>query len=354
MSGQAHGGGAVLPVCPRVGQGVHVQGPDDAILRGPQAHMDLHLVAGGGGDLALLPGVDHLGGAAGLPGDQGGVYLGHHRLLGSEAAADAGLLHVDLGLGDVQGVGQNAPHVEDDLGGGHHMEPAVGVHLRVGAEGLHHGLVAGLGVVHSVHHTGAVGQNLVHVAVGAGLAGAQVAPVVRPHWAQGAPVVLGVDEDGAVQGLIGVQDGLQHLVAHPDQLHGPVHRLLSLSGHDGHRVSHKAHPLVQDQPVIGGGLRVGLPRHGEPLLGHVPVGENSRDAGDLHGGAGVNLLNESVGVGAAQHLDHQAVPGGHVVHIGRLAQQKGHGVLLAHRLAHALVCLPFHVVPPHPCLLWSR
>ena len=241
--------------------------------------------------------------------------------------------------------------MEDDLGGGHHVEAAVGIHLRVGAEGLHHGLVAGLGVVHPVHHTGAAGQDLVHIAVGAGLAGAQVAVVVRPHRAQGAPAVLGVDEDGTVQGLVGVQDGLQHLIAHPDQLQSPVHRPLGLPGYDGHRVPHKAHPLVQDQPVVGGGLRVGLPRHGEPLLGHIPVGEDGRDAGDLHGGAGVDLLNEGVGVGAAQHLDHQAVPGGHVVHIGRLAQQKGHGVLLAHRLAHALVCLPFHVVPPHPCLL---
>ena len=119
----------------------------------------------------------------------------------------------------------------------------------------------------------------------------------RPHRAQGAPAVLRVDEDGAVQGLVGVQDGLQHLVAHPDQLQGPVHRLFGLSGHDGRRVPHKAHPLVQDQPVVGGGLRVGLPRHGEPLLGHIPVGEDGRDAGDLHGGGCVDLLNEGVGRG---------------------------------------------------------
>ena len=45
----------------------------------------------------------------------------------------------------------------------------------------------------------------------------------------------------------------------------------------------------------------------------------------------IDLLDQRVGVRRAQHLDHQAVLRGHVVHIGGPAQQELHGVLFAHR-----------------------
>ena len=43
------------------------------------------------------------------------------------------------------------------------MQPPVGVQLGVGAEGLHHGLVAGLGVISMLHHQVAIGQHGFHV-----------------------------------------------------------------------------------------------------------------------------------------------------------------------------------------------
>ena len=45
-AGQAHGGGAVLAVSSGVGEGIHVDGPDGAVLVGAQADMQLHVVAG--------------------------------------------------------------------------------------------------------------------------------------------------------------------------------------------------------------------------------------------------------------------------------------------------------------------
>ena len=227
------------------------------------------------------------------------------------------------------------------------MEPPVGVHLGVGAEGLHHGLVAGGGVVDVVDDIVAVGQHLVHVPVRAHLAGAQVALVVGSHRAERAPVVLGVHQNRAVQGLMGIQHRLQHLVLHFDELQGLVGSRLVLSGHNGHGVPHKADPLIQNQPVVGRGLGVGLPRHGKALLGHILIGVHRHHPGHLLGHVGVDLLNQGVGVGASQHLHHQAVFGGHVVHIGGLAQQQGHGVLFPHRLPYGFQV--FHVSPSPSC-----
>ena len=52
------------------------------------------------GDLGFLPGIDELGGAARLHGDEGGIHVADRRLLGTEAAADPGLFHPDAALGD--------------------------------------------------------------------------------------------------------------------------------------------------------------------------------------------------------------------------------------------------------------
>ena len=308
---------------------------------------------GGPGGLALLTGVDHLGGAAGLPSDQSRIDLSHHRLFGAEASTNAELFHMDLGFWDVQGVGQDPPDVKNDLGGADNMEAAIGVDLCIGAEGLHHGLLAGLGVVDSLHHLVAAGQDPVHIPVLTGLAGTQVPAVVRPHRAQGPPALLRVDQDQVVLGGVEVQHRLQDLIPDPDALQRPVHRRLVLPGHDGHRVSHKADPPVQDEPVIGGGLRIGLSRHGEPLLWHILVGEDGGDAGDLLGVLRIDLLNEGVGVGAAQHFDHQAVLRGQVVQIGGPAQQEGHCVLFPHRLAHGAPILLCHHCASS-AFLWFR
>ena len=305
-----HRGGAVLAVGAGVGEGVQVNAADAPVFVGAQPDAHLHLVPGGPGDLCFLAGVDQLGRPPGLQRDKGGVDLADGGLLGAEPAADAGLFHPDAAFGDAQRVGQNAPAVENDLGGGDHMQPAVAVHLGVGAEGLHHRLAEGAGVVGAVQHDVAVGQHGLHVAVAVHLAGHQVAAVVAAHRAGRVPVLLRVDQDGVVLGGAEIQHRLQHLVFDLDQLHGAQGCLLGLGGDDGHRVARKPHMPVQDQPVIGGRLRVGLPRDGKPLFGHVLPGVHRHDAGHLQSKRGVDLLHDGVGVGRAQQLDHQRIPAG--------------------------------------------
>ena len=60
MSRKTHRGGAVLAVSARIGERMHINAFDDALFGSTQPEMDLHLMAGRGGDLALLPGEDEL------------------------------------------------------------------------------------------------------------------------------------------------------------------------------------------------------------------------------------------------------------------------------------------------------
>ena len=150
MTGQAHGSGAVLAVSARIGERMHINAFDDALFGSTQPEMDLHLMAGRRSDLAFYPAENDLGGLFGFPGHKGGVYLADRCLLGTKAAADAGLGNTHHGFGDMQGIGNVAPRMEHDLGGAEHIQAAIGVDGAVGAEGFHHGLLAGFGVVDMV------------------------------------------------------------------------------------------------------------------------------------------------------------------------------------------------------------
>ena len=221
--------------------------------------------------------------------------------------------------------------MEGHLGGAGHLQPAEGVQPGKGAEGLHHGLVVGQSVVNLVDDDVAAGQLGLHVPRLVDAAGAEIALVVGAHVAEGLEVLLGVDQNGVVQSLGEVQQGSEHLILHLDEPQGGVHRLLALTGHNGHRVPLAADALVQDEPVVGAGFGVGLARLGEPGGGHVLPGEHTGDAGQPLGGVGADIFDQGAGVGAAQQLDHQTARRGDVGGIDRLAGDQGHGVPLAHR-----------------------
>ena len=334
----------MLAVSAGIGQGVQIQRADFAILAGTQPDGDFHFMPGRTGNLGFLPGVDELAGAAGFPGDKGGIHLAHRRLLGTEAAADAGLLHPHHALGDAQGGGNDAAAVEHNLGGGNHMEPPVAVHLAVGAEGLHHGLVKGLGVIGMLQHNVAVRHYGVHIAAGGYLAGNQIPLVVAAHRAGGIPVLLGMHQGGVILGGAIVQHGGQQLIGYLNQLHGFQGCLLVLGGNDGNHIAHEANVAVDDQTVIGGRLGIGLTGNGKAMGGHILPGVNIHHARHLLGNGGVNLFHQGVGVGAAQQLDHQRLPGD-IIGVHRLAQQQLHGVLFADGLTNGFQFF-FHYFTP--------
>ena len=128
-----------------------------------------------------------LEGFLGFPGHKGGVYLADRCLLGTKAAADAGLGNTHHGFGDVQGIGDVAPCMEHDLGGAEHVQPPISVNGTIGAEGFHHGLLAGLGVVNMVDHHIAPRQHCVDVSGAALIVGTQVALVVGSLPGTGPP-----------------------------------------------------------------------------------------------------------------------------------------------------------------------
>ena len=345
MASESHCGPAMLAIGTGVGERVHVQGADAAVLVGTQANLDLHLVTRRAAGLGLLTREYAQGGTAGLQRDECGIDLGHCGLLRAETAADAWLLHADAALRDAQGMRQDAANVEDDLRGRDHMQTSVAVHLAIRAEGLHHGLVVGLRVIGPFHHDVAVGKHRLDVAAAVVAAGNEVALVVATEVLEHVPVVFGVHQDGVVLGRAEVQNGLEHLVGYLDAFEGFVGGLLVLGGHDGHDVAHIAYVTVDDEAVVRAGLGVGLAGVGKAVAWHILPGIYVNDTRDGLCLRGIDGLHDGVGMGAAQQLYHQRVVH-NVLGVDGLAQQQLHRVLFANRLAHGSVLGPIHAGPP--------
>ena len=295
-------------------------------------------MAGGGSDLGFVPAVDDLRRPSCQPGDNGGINFRHHRLFGAEASSDPGFDHPDLGLRDIQGVGDDSSHMKGHLGGGRHHQAAVGIHGSKGPESLHHSLLIGLGVVSLLNHMLTPGQYSLHVSVPVLAGCAEIAPVIRSHRAEALPVLLRMDQHRIILRRPEVQHRFQHLVVHTDSLQRLIHRFLRLSCHNSRRIPHKPYPLIQNQTVIGAGLRVGLPGHGKPLPRHILPGEHRGDSRNLLRRFFINLFYQGMGMRATQHFHHQTVLRGDVVGVHRFPRHQGHGVLLHHRTSHNFSC----------------
>ena len=252
-----------------------------AVFIGAQPHTDLHLVPRAAGNLGFLPGIDQFGRAAGLHRDKGGVDLADGGLLRAEAAADPRFLHPDAAHRDAERAGENPPAVENNLGRGDHVQPAVAVKLGVGAEGLHHRLVEGFGVVGTVDDDVAVCEYSVDVAAVALVARDKVAAVVAADRAGGHPVFLRVDKDGVILRGAEIEHGFEDFILDLDELHRPQGGFLVLGRDDRDGVARKPDVPVKDQPVIRRGFGVGLARDREPVLGHILPGVDGHNAGNF-------------------------------------------------------------------------
>ena len=336
MPGQPHRRGTMLTVGTRIGQGVQVDGLDDAVFVGTQTDVHFHFMARSRGGHALAAGKNQLAGLFGHPCNKRRVDLAHGGLLGAEAAADAGLADADHTLGDVQRVCQNAAAVENDLRRAEHIQPPVGIDAAIGAEGLHHRLLAGLGVVHMVDHDIAALQHSVHIAAAGFLMCAEIALVVGTYGAQAFPVIFGVDKHGVILRRVEIQHRLQHLVLDLDEFHRLFDGFFVLARQNGDNIAHKAHMAVQHQTVIGAGFGIRLPGLGvaAAVLVNVLPGKHCLHTRHQHGAGGVDALDVSVRMGRAQQLDGQAVLGGDIVQVHRLTRDQLHGVLFADRLVY--------------------
>ena len=329
--------GGVLAVRSGVGQRMQVDGRDGAVVHGTHLDGHLHLVARVARGDGLLAGVAAVARTAGLLGDERHEDLAAARLLGAKAAADARLDDLHLRLRNVERLRDHATHVEGYLRGGGHRDAAERVGRREGAEGLHGRGLRGLAGVGALKDNVALGEGLVQVAKVARAAAHQVARHVTALREHKGHIALGVHNDVVIERLRKVEQRLEHLVVDLDELERLVGGLLGLGGDDRHLLVLIAHEVLEDQAVVGRGLRIALAGNGKAALGHVLVGIDAHHAGHLEGTRRVDGADLSAGIGAALELDDEGAGGHQVARVDRTALEQGLRVLLGLLMGNLLV-----------------
>ena len=156
LADQAEGGPAVQAVGTLVRKGIDGQGPDRAVTIGSDLDRGLHRMAAVRCHVGFLAGVDDLSRFAGFQGDDRRENFCDGSLLGAKTAADARLDDADPAGGQAKGQGELAFDVEGDLGRGNDDQAIPLVEVGIAAEGLHHRLGLGLGLVGPLQHNLAI------------------------------------------------------------------------------------------------------------------------------------------------------------------------------------------------------
>ena len=327
----------MLAVRTGVGQRVQVDGRDGAVVHGAQLDGHLHLVTRVARSDGLLTGVAAIARTASLLGHECHEDLAAPRLLGAKAAADARLNNLHLRLRNVERLRDHAAHVEGHLRRGGHRDAAERVGRREGTEGFHGRGLRGLAGVSALKDDVALGEGLVQIAKITGTAAHQIASNVAALREHKGHVALGVDHDVVIECLGKVEQRLEHLVVDLNELECLIGGLLGLGGDDRHLLVLVTHQVLEDQAVVGTRLRIALASDGKATLGHVLVGVDAHNAGNLQGARGVDRTNLGASIRAALEFDDERAGGHHIARVDGTALEQSLRVLLGLLVGDLLV-----------------
>ena len=248
-----------------------------------------HGVARRGDGHGLLPGVNKHRRQPRFERHNRGIDLADGRLLRAEAAADARLDDAHAALGNIKRCRHNAADVEGNLRRSDDLEPAVIVHLRERAKCLHHALLIGARRIDAVDDDVAFCKLRLDIPVRLHAVGDEISAVVRAAVRhECAPVRLGMQNGLVVHRLLRVKHGGQDLIGHADEPHGRQSLPLRLRRDDRNRIADTAQMPVENQPVVGAELRIGLPRQRKAPVRHILPGQHAGDTRQRPGAADVD------------------------------------------------------------------
>ena len=141
----------MLSIGTGVGKSIKIDCLYNTVFICTHTDMDFHLMARRRRDHGFLSGKNDLGRTPGNPCYQCRENLTDRRLFCTKAPADTRLDHTNFGRRNVQRISYDPSDMERDLSGRNHRQSLEMIHIAVGTESLHHGLLVCLCVVNLVY-----------------------------------------------------------------------------------------------------------------------------------------------------------------------------------------------------------
>ena len=151
-----------------------------------------------------------------------------------------GLITRTLLSRNIKSMGKDTANMERHLSGGHHVQSAVRIQIRAGAERLHHGLLICLCVIHTVNHIVAGCENRFNIPILCHFMGTEISLVVRTHPGRGFfQFSSGCTRIGLSFAFRKSSTGSRTSYLDFDKLHRLLHSFLACSSHNGSRIADK-------------------------------------------------------------------------------------------------------------------
>ena len=281
-------------------------------------------MAGTGGDESFPARVFYLHGLSRFKRQSGRYILQQDLLLGTEAAADAGLYDAYLFNRHFEGLGHDAPHVERHLRGGPDDQPAEMIETCYDRMRFYGAMLEIRHPVGALYHEIRVPEPF---------------PVFNLELEPGGYImfrignvfgILFVVNNGSAvpHGFKSVEYRGKDLVLHFYKFKRLFRRLGRLGGHGGDPVSDETHLVVQDVGIVGRRLGIALAGRGMRNPGHVLIGKHGFYAGNPFSFSGIYIFDAGMGVRAPEDAAVKHAVEIHVVGENRFAAGQAQGIHL--------------------------
>ena len=233
--------------------------------------------------------------------------------------------------------------MERNLRRGHNIQSSESIHITVSPKGFHHRLLVCLCVIGMLHHIITLRKDSFHISVCFRCTCTQISPVIRTHGTERFPVLLRMNQNLIILRFAKIQNRRQFLIFYLYQFHRFIDRLFILTCHNGNRITHITHPLIQNQPVIRTWLRKCLTCHGKSFARCIFIGKNTGDPRHFFSNLCINLFYNTMCNRTSKHFTDQTVLWCNVIRIYRFSRNQCHRIFFSDRLIYKMI--------PHDYLL---
>ena len=296
MAGKSYGCRPMLSIGTGVGKSIKIDCLYNTVFVCTHTDMDFHLMTRRRRDHGFLSGKNDLGRTPGNPCYQCRENLTDRRLFCTKAASDTRLDHTNFRRRNVQRISYDPSDMKRDLSGRNHRQSLKMVHITVGTEGLHHGLLICLCVVNLIYCIRTFFQHGIHITHFFYIGGTEITLIISAGRDRHIPVILRVHQNGIILGCVDIQNRFLHTIFYLNAFQGFIYCLFCLTGYDGNRIPYKTHMLIYDITIPWTDLRRCLPGQSKSFVGNILIGQNTGNPLDLLCSLCLDLFHPGIGM----------------------------------------------------------
>ena len=294
----------------------------------------------------FFPRIDHIRPFSRTQRNQSGITFHDDCLLGAKSSSDPWLDDPDFRFRNFQCRRDNAPYMERDLCRTDNDQTSKFIQVCIRPERFHHRLLYLFRMVRPVNHHIGLLERSIDIAPIFFCLGNNIPFIITTNGDAGVPVLFGMYNNRIIYSLMEIQERFLYVIFHLDHAHSLIYTCRITAGYESHRVSDIADLCIQNKPVIGTQLRIGLTSNSKPRLGDIFCCQDTFNPGNSQSRFGINMAYDGSCMGAAQGFDDKTAFRCQILRVSRLTCHQLQGIFFHNYpvdFSHKRIPFPFSV-----------